>query len=236
MATAAKNNIYAMGKRVIILGTPHGVNVLGKRSPDKRLEEYAYGRKVVQELKRQLESDGYTVLVDIASDYVPPKQKVELKLRCDIVNALCARYGKENCIYVSVHVNAAGSDGKWHKAGGWCAYTSVGKTKADELAECLYEAAHEHLRGYEDCMTVCQANGVGYDQKQRPYRTDKVSDGDSDLEKNYYVLKNTACPAVLTENLFMDNETDVDFLLDEQGFNAIVNLHKEGIVRYIANN
>lgn len=223
-----------MENKVIILGTAHGVNVLGKRSPDKRLEEYAYSRKVVRELKRQLEADGYTVLVDIASDYVPPKQEQELKLRCDVVNALCAKYGAQNCIYVSVHVDAAGGDGKWHKAGGWSAYTTVGKTKADDLAECLYEAAHKHLWSYEDCMKVCQANGVNYDQKQRPYRTDKISDGDSDLEKNYYVLKHTACPAVLTENLFMDNEVDVDFLLDDQGFNAIVNLHRDGIEAYLS--
>lgn len=225
-----------MSKKVVILGTAHGVNVLGKRSPDKRLEEYAYSRKVVHELKRQLEADGYVVLVDIASDYVPPKQEQELKLRCDIVNALCKKYGKENCIYVSIHVNAAGGDGKWHRAGGWSAYTTVGKTKADDLAECLYDAARQRLWAYEDSMNVCQANGVGYDQKQRPFRTDKISDGDSDLEKNYYVLAHTACPAVLTENLFMDNEVDVDFMLDPQGFNAIVNLHREGIEKYLGKN
>lgn len=221
--------------KVVILGTAHGINVTGKRSPDGRLKEYEYSRKVVQELKRQLEADGYIVMVDIASDVVPPKQDAELRLRCDIVNALCNKYGKQNCIYVSIHVNAAGSDGKWHSAGGWCAYTSVGKTKADELAECLYEAALNKLWVYEESMNVCKANGVGYDQKQRPFRTDKISDGDSDLEKNYYVLKHTACPAVLTENLFMDNEVDVDFMLDTQGFLAIVNLHREGIEKYLGN-
>lgn len=221
--------------KVVILGTAHGVNVLGKRSPDKRLEEYAYSRKVVQELKRQLEADGLTVLVDIASDYVPPKQEQELKLRCDIVNALCKKYGKENCIYVSIHVNAAGGDGKWHMAGGWSAYTSVGETKADELAECLYECARQSLWPYAKAMEECQNNGVGYDKKQRPFRTDKATDGDSDLEKNFYVLKNTLCPAVLTENLFMDNKADVDYLLDPMGFLSIVELHKDGIETYLGN-
>ncbi|MCQ2220008.1 MAG: N-acetylmuramoyl-L-alanine amidase [Prevotella sp.] len=219
--------------KVVILGTAHGANVMGKLSPDKRLQEYAYSRMVVDELKRQLEADGLTVHVDIASDYVPPKQEEELKLRCDIVNALCKKYGKENCIYVSIHVNAAGGDGKWHKAGGWSAYTTVGKTKADDLAECLYDAARKHLFEYESKMDWCQAHGVGYDLKQRPYRTDKISDGDSDLEKNFYVLAHTACPAVLTENLFMDNENDVDFLLSEHGFKAIANLHREGIETYL---
>jgi len=38
-------------------------------------------------------------------------------------------------------VNAAFSDGKWHDATGWEAYTTKGKTKSDKLAECLYKSA-----------------------------------------------------------------------------------------------
>ena len=222
-----------MEKKVVILGTAHGVNVKGNRSPDKRLEEYAYSRKVVKELKRQLEADGYTVLVDYESDVVPPIRKVELEHRCRVVNSICNKYGKQNCIYVSIHVNAAGGDGEWHTAGGWSAYTSVGETKADELAECMYECARQSLLSYAKAMEECQNNGVGYDKKQRPFRTDKATDGDSDLEKNFYVLKNTLCPAVLTENLFMDNKADVDYPLDPMGFLSIVELHKDGIETYL---
>jgi N-acetylmuramoyl-L-alanine amidase len=39
------------------------------------------------------------------------------------------------------------------------------------------------------------------------------------------VLRNTWCPAVLTENLFQDNKEDVDFLLSDEGRQAIVDLH-----------
>jgi N-acetylmuramoyl-L-alanine amidase len=66
-------------------------------------------------------------------------------------------------------------------------------------------------------------------------RTD-FSDGDSDKEANLYVLKNTSCPAVLTENLFMDNKKDVEFLLSDKGFHSIVRLHVEGILNYIKDN
>ena len=58
------------------------------------------------------------------------------------------------------------------------------------------------------------------------------TDGDPDIEKNFYILRHTRCPAVLTENLFMDNRDDVAFLESAEGSQAIVNLHVEGIRRY----
>ena len=63
-------------------------------------------------------------------------------------------------------------------------------------------------------------------------RTD-YSDGDADKEAHLYVLKNTNCPAVLTENFFQDNKKDVDYMLSDEGFHAIVRLHVEGILNYI---
>ena len=51
---------------------------------------------------------------------------------------------------------------------------------------------------------------------------------------DYYVLKNTLCPAVLTENLFQDNRNDVAFLLSEAGKQAITDIHVEGIKKYIS--
>ena len=46
------------------------------------------------------------------------------------------------------------------------------------------------------------------------------------------MLTHTVCPAVLTENLFQDNQADVDFLTSEAGIQAIVQLHKDGIFRF----
>ena len=60
-----------------------------------------------------------------------------------------------------------------------------------------------------------------------------MTDGDADKEARFYMLTQTWCAAVLTENLFQDNRQDVDYLLSEEGFNAIVQLHVDGIVNYI---
>ena len=116
---------------------------------------------------------------------------------------------------ISVHVNAAGS-GQWKNATGWSTWTSVGQTAGDKLADKLYEAAHVIL-----------------DPKKLRIRTDK-SDGDEDWESNFYVLKNTNCPATLSESFFMDNEEDVKYLLSPEGKNDIIKIHVDGIKRYIA--
>ena len=99
-------------------------------------------------------------------------------------------------------------------ARGWSCFTSIGETRADSLATCLYEAAKAQLPGHN-------------------IRKD-YTDGDPDIEKNFYILRHTRCPAVLTENLFMDNRDDVAFLESAEGSQAIVNLHVEGIRRYLS--
>lgn len=196
--------------KTIILGTAHLKSTPGKCSPDGKFREYQYSRKVVAAIKANLKNLGYNVFTDIEDDDLNVTQSRELQLRCKIVNDLCKVY--KDCVYVSIHVNAASSDGKWHTATGWEIYTTPGKTKADKLATCLYEAAKKNFKDIK-------------------LRTD-FSDGDPDKEANLYVLKHTSCPAVLTENLFQDNKSDVEYLLSDKGFNEIVKIHVEGILEY----
>lgn len=200
--------------KVIILGTAHLKSTPGKCSPDKKFYEYKYSREICHEVKDILENLGYKVFIDIEDDDLNMNQSQELYHRCKIVNDLQKVY--KNCIYVSIHVNGAGDGSKWTNATGWEAYTSTGVTSADRLAECLYESAKKNLTG-------------------KKIRTD-FSDKDSDKESNFYVLKHTLCPAVLTENFFQDNKEDVNFLLSEIGRHQIVRLHVEGILKYLQDN
>ena len=200
--------------KTIILGTAHLKSTPGKCSPDKKFYEYQYSREICKAVKAILENLGYKTVIDIEDDDLKLSQSQELSLRCRIVNDLQKAY--KNCIYVSIHVNAAGADEKWHNATGWSAYTSVGITASDRLATCLYDAAKKNLEG-------------------KKLRTD-YTDKDPDIESNFYVLKNTNCPAVLTENFFQDNKDDVDYLTSDLGFHQIVRTHVEGILNFIKDN
>lgn len=187
----------------VLIDNGHGINTKGKRSPDGRLMEYAYTREIADMLVNELKKLG----ID-AERIVREELDVPLSERCRRVN----EYKASEAILVSIHCNAAGS-GDWMSARGWEAWTSRGKTKADKLATCLYEAAEEVLKGMK-------------------IRKD-ISDGDEDKESDFYILKNTKCLAVLTENLFQDNKEDVDFMLSAEGKKAIVQLHVKGIRKYL---
>ena len=60
-------------------------------------------------------------------------------------------------------------------------------------------------------------------------RTD-YSDNDPDWEENFYILRKSHCAAVLTENFFMDNHSDLDFIQGQAGKQAIIDTHVEGII------
>lgn len=204
----------------------HGIDTLGKCSPDMSLREYKKARELVKDIVARRRAMGYDARI-----LVPEDKDISLKERCRRVNAICQQVGKSNVLLVSVHCNAAGSDGKWMSAGGWCAYTSPGQTKADILATNLYEAAQIALADYIEDFPIRKAQG-DYDSRQKPIRTD-YSDGDPDYEARFYILVHTQCPAVLTESLFQDNKADVNFLLSPEGHNAIVNLHVNGVEKFI---
>lgn len=201
--------------KTIILGTAHLKSTPGKCSPDKKFFEYQYSREVCKAVKVILEDLGYKVMIDIEDDDLKVTQSQELCLRCKTVNDLQKVY--KNCIYVSIHVNASSNDGKWHNATGWEIYTSKGKTEADNLATYIYNAAKSNFKNAQKL------------------RTD-FSDGDPDKEAEFYVLKHTSCPAVLTENFFQDSKQDVDYLISDLGFHQIVRTHVEGILSYIKDN
>ncbi len=191
----------------VLIDNGHGENTAGKRSPDGKLREYMYTREIADMVVYGLKKAG----ID-AERIVRETIDVPLSERCKRVNEVCKELGASNVILVSIHCNAAGN-GEWMQARGWEAYTTPGKTKSDALAECLYTAAEKNLS----------------DMKMRK----DLSDGDSDKEANFYILKHTKCPAVLTENLFQDNKEDVDFLLSSEGKQAIAKLHVDGITDYI---
>jgi N-acetylmuramoyl-L-alanine amidase len=191
--------------KVIILDNGHGQETPGKRSPDGLFREYQWTRMFVKRLKKKLEICGYTVF-----DIVPEDDDIGLTARANRANKICDHYGAGNCVFISVHCNAAGADGKWHNATGWSAWTTEGKTNSDRLAELMCEE--------------CEIEGV-------KLRKD-TSDGDKDWEKNFTVIYKTKCPAVLTENMFQDSKSDVEFLNSEEGIESLLRIHMFGIRRW----
>lgn len=122
-------------------------------------------------------------------------------------------FPKDKAIYISIHANAAGKRDVGH---GVEVFTSVGQTKSDLVAE-----------------VFLQAMGMVFPDVRR--RTD-MSDGDMDKESNFYVLRKTSMPAILTENFFMDTEDECKkYLMTETGRQMIAMAHFLAI-QHVENN
>lgn len=117
-----------------------------------------------------------------------------------MANALHAKY--KNCIFLSIHSNAGGGTG-------FEIFTSRGKTKSDDIAEIFCDIYKRSFPEYH-------------------FRQD-TTDGDSDKEADYTVLKETRCPAVLFENLFFDKRSEAEFLLSANGQQRIADAIIDGV-------
>ena len=192
----------------ILIDPGHGIDTPGKRSPDGLFREYLWNRQVADLILEGLVSAG----VD-ASLVVTETNDVSLRNRVNRVNTICNRLGASNVLLVSIHANAAGNGSAWMNAKGWSCYTSKGKTKSDQVAECLYDAFEAEFQ-------------------DRKIRKD-MSDGDRDWEENFYVLQKSKCPAVLLENFFYDNREECAWMLQEETKRRIASAAVKGIIKYI---
>jgi N-acetylmuramoyl-L-alanine amidase len=133
-------------------------------------------------------------------------EQTDITLRTRVKRA--NEYSNQDCLYVSVHSNAGGGSG-------FEVFTSEGTTDSDRIANYF---AEEFVKEFPDS----------------PLRAD-LRDGDYDKDRNIYVIRHTSMPALLTENFFMDNESECrDILLTPSGRKRIVDFHERAIDKYLA--
>lgn len=191
----------------VLIDNGHGEDTLGKRSPDGALLEYKWTRELAIMLERELTRRG----VD-CQRIVPEETDVPLKERCKRANRHCTLMGAKNVLLVSIHVNAAKSDGKWHDACGFSVFVAnnASDTSKELAKEFTRIAKYRGLTGNR-YIPDCQ------------YWTG-----------NFAIVRDTKCPAVLTENLFQDNEEDVNYLMSYVGKRELCQLHADAICSLIA--
>lgn len=189
----------------ILIDNGHGENTKGKCSPDGRLKEWSYTREIADRVVAGLRKKG----ID-AERIVKEDTDVPLSERCRRANAVYKATGRK-AVLVSIHCNAAGNGADWMKARGWSVFVSNNaSSNSKRLADCLAGAAdsqHVFVR--------------------------KPSPGQMYWMQNLAICRDTDCPAILTENFFQDNEEDVEFLLSVEGKQTVVEIHIEGILKYL---
>lgn len=191
--------------KTVILDNGHGENTAGKRSPIWPDKSQLFEWEFNRDIVRRI-AEGLAKATIPYHILVPENTDISLGERARRANEVYRSNGN-NAFLLSIHANAGGGTG-------WEVHTSPGKTKSDEFATIFWEEAKKEL---------------GNDFKMRG----DFSDGDPDWDSNFQILRDTVCPAVLTENLFMDTEKDCKFLMSESGRQRIANLHIAAIKRII---
>ena len=189
----------------VIIDNGHGVDTPGKRSPIWDDGTRLYEYEFNRDIAKRLAIELRRNNIECVF-LVTELEDVSLKDRARRANAYYAK--NPDSFLVSIHANAGGGTG-------WEVFTSRGETRSDKLADAFVLSAEVNLPDFK-------------------IRKD-YTDGDADKEANFYILRKTLCPAVLTENLFMDNERDCRFLMSDEGREAVVKLHVDAIVMAVHN-
>lgn len=188
---------------IVILDNGHGRETSGKRSPI-----WPFGQLFEYEFNRDIAARVHSALLarGVRSVLlVPELNDIPLSMRSQRANKKAAEAGG-NAFLVSIHANAG-------KGTGWEIFTTKGTTKSDALATIFWEEAKAEFApdGWK-------------------MRSD-MSDGDPDKESDFWILRKVSCPAVLTENFFMDTEKDCRLIMSEAGRARIAAVHIRAILK-----
>ena len=190
--------------KMVILDNGHGKDTKGKQSPWWQGFGVLYEWEFNRDIVRRI-----TRLCrqnDIPFHVlVPEDNDVSLQERVRRANMVWDNT-KGQCFLLSIHANAG-------LGTGYEVYTSRGQTKSDTLATMLFN----EMKG-------------AFPTKRM--RTDYM-DGDPDKESDFYILKHTKCPALLSENFFMDNYDDCMMLFDDRIRQRIAYAHYQMIRKAI---
>ena len=199
-----------MKKLLVLLANCHGANTPGKRSPDGMLREYRWGREINKMIVEKLYKLGIkTIIIN------PEENEVKLSEQAARANKLYQQYKDQydEIILLSPHINA-GPKNEWSNASGWtCWVYNKASKKSRKLAKILADLAYDKYK----------LKGNRYLPESKYF------------EANFAILRETVMPAVLTENMFMTNHLDVDYLMSNKGKDELSELHVQAVLDYINN-
>lgn len=191
-----------MKQNLVIVDNGHGRETAGKRSPDGSLREWEWCRHMAREIQHRLQLHGIECVL-----LVPEDSDVPLRERCRRANTLATG---RRAVLVSVHNNAAGNGLEWNGARGFCAFVAPAASQESKTLARLMQAE----------ALACGLGG----NRALPH--------EGYLTGNFAICRDTSCPAVLSENLFMDNADDLSLLLSDAGFDKIAAVHVNSLLKY----
>ena len=207
-----------------------------------RYREYWGCRKIASQLYQKLKDNGYDVEM-VFSNSKDAKNYSSFTSKVNEIYENQKRNGGSTII-VSLHSNAAANSG-WGGGNYWCIYKQSveyvekdGKwypayhpETSDLLAQCIADAATKVFAEVDMNKFLPQIEKGGSIQKMSVHNKPKTFE-DRITSNGIRPTTYSHAPTVLSENLFHDTKSHVEFLAKKEGRDAIVKLHYDGIEEF----
>lgn len=187
----------------VVLDPGHGVETLGKCSPDKSYYEHEFNLDMAKRIKEHLARHGVAVTMTRTDEHETGKTESE---------ALAARVAISNEVrpdlFLSIHSNAYGNGSEWTDPEGYGAYTSSAGENAGRN-----KAAKAILARVKEAGITLHGGGLHHNR--------------------FYVLRKTIDPAVLIEHGFHTNKKEVELLKSSAYRDKLAEADAKGILDYL---
>ena len=195
-------------ENIVLIDMGHGRLTAGKRSPAHPdfmpFREYEFNREIGEELMRVLSK--YPDILTMPTIENPNTGDV-LQTRVNFANQIIKEHPKRNYLFLSIHANAFGTT--WNTANGVEVFVSKNASANSKTAAAIFQ---RNLVDETGLIDRCHP---------RKYK-----------QANFYVLKNTVCPAVLVECGFYTNLKEMYFLRSAAGKGKILRALEQSILEY----
>ncbi len=209
-----------MAKFQIFLDPGHGGIINGQYvTPGKRSPKFEDGSQLFEGVQnRDIVKLIHQKILDVTLPELtvynvsPGDVDTPLSTRVKFANDLWLNAGRPAAIYISVHGDANGDGVKWDQASGISVFTSKGQTKSDVFASILIDKLDNVITNVK-------------------WRKD-TTDGDVDKEENFYVLRETLMPSILSENGFFTNKEECKRMLTKEWKEQVAQSHFNAILDF----
>ena len=205
----------------ILIDNAYGLDTKGRMSPfienlegiplnflnGNRFCEWVFNRELAKSILVELQHQGFTTRL-----VVNERVDINLASRVKRINNICSQYGAKNVVLLSIGCGLDLNKDNWSDKKGWSFYVTDKRFENDLLGSCMMSHAIKYLG---------DSNVV----KNNPYDM-------QECDHKGFLLKKVLCPSVATQNFFYTNESNLRYMVSEEGYQNLIKVHVDAVVDY----
>lgn len=178
-----------MKRKLLILDFGHSWLTFGKRTPffldGSFMHEWEFNNAVGMKLYKELLNSNIDVFITSTYKF----NDISLLERTNRANREILKYGKENCLLVSLHANAFQDN--WNEAGGMSTFSYPNNEEDYKINQLFNTEMAKTMKKYK-----IRNRGA--------------------KQENFHIIREVICPAILIEHAFMTNKREAKLLLKDK--------------------